>query len=137
MTISERMFQLQSIIPFNRLNETELAIIAEAAVERRYEAGKLIASRNKPARALIVTFKGSLTDNEGKKLANILSPEALLTGTPLPYDVFASKSEGAACLLINKGHFFTILYECPALAMGFISMAVPGNGLNNKDNAAS
>jgi len=122
MTVSERMFQLRVIEPFNRLRETELAIIAETAVERHYEAGRCIASRNKPARALIITFEGSLIDNNGNKLPDILPAEALLTGAPLPYDIFAAKPEGAKCLLINKGHFFTILYECPALAMGFVEI---------------
>src|SRR3989339_246831 len=107
MTVTERMFQLRSITPFNRLSETELAIIAESAVERHYEAGRCIAAMNKPARALIVTLKGSLTDDKGKKLPDILPAEALLTGTPLPYDIFASNPDGAKCLLINKGHFFT------------------------------
>lgn len=137
MTISERMFQLRSIAPFDRLSETELAIIAESAVERIYEAGKRIASMDKPAQALIITLQGNLANSEGKRLPDVMSPEALLTGTPFPCDVFASHKEGAVCLLINKGHFFTILYECPALASGFIDMSSSENSLNHKDNVAS
>lgn len=136
MTISERLFKLRATAPFNLLSDAELVIIAEAVVERHYEPGKHIVSKDKPARALIITTHGSLTDSDGHRLPEVLLLEELLTGTPLSYDVHSSPTEGAECLLINKGHFFTILYECPALATGFIEMSIPEENQNNKDKTA-
>jgi signal-transduction protein with cAMP-binding, CBS, and nucleotidyltransferase domain len=123
MTLVERLFRLRAIPPFDRLSEAELALIAESAVERHYEPGKCVATKDKPARALFITLEGSLTDREGNPLPSVLPPVALLNGTPLPSDVLASAQKGAVCLLIQKGHFFTILYECPALAVGFIEIS--------------
>ncbi len=131
MTISERLFILRSIEPFNLLSDTELAVIAGAVVERHYDAGRHIASKDKPARALIITIRGSLADSEGNGLPVILGIEELLTGTALPFDVYASQPKGADCFLINKGHFFTILYECPVLATGFIDMSAAKEKCNN------
>lgn len=123
MTLVERVFRLRAIAPFDRLTDVELALIAEAAVLRRYEPGKRVVSRDKAARALFVTLQGSLTDGIGRRLPDVLPTESLLCSKPLAYDVLASAADGAVCLLINKGHFFTILHECPALTIGFIELS--------------
>lgn len=134
MTLVERLFRLREISPFDRLTDAELTLIAEAAIERQYEAGRCVASKEKPSRALFLTIEGSLTDASGRKLPRVWSPAALVNGTPLPSDVFADKERGAMCLLINKGHFFTILYECPELAVGFIEQAAGADSEKQGDS---
>lgn len=122
MTLVERVFRLRFVAPFARLADAELALIAESAVLRRYEPGKRVLSRGKAARALFVTLEGGLTDEQGRRLPDVLPAASLLHGEPLACDIFTSATDGAVCLLINKGHFFTILHECPALTIGFLDL---------------
>ena len=131
MTLIERIFRLRLVAPFDRLGDADLALIAEAAVLRRYEPGRRIASRGKPARALFVTLEGGLVDGDGARLPDVLPLESLLLGSALSCDVLASAKEGAVCLLFNKGHVFTILHECPALTIGFVEGAREG-GFNRR-----
>lgn len=126
MTLVERLFAIRSMSPFDRLTDEEIALIAEAALERKYEPGRKVASSGKSMKALFITVKGSLVDSKGRRLPAVFSPSALISGRTLTADVLASSEEGAVCLLLNKGYFFTVLYECPALAVGFIEKAGGG-----------
>lgn len=136
MTIIERIFRLRLVPPFGRLSDAELALIAQAAVLRRYEPGRRIWSRDKAARALFVTIEGGLTDGGGARLPDVVPAEALLRGRPPAYDILAAPAGGAACLLISKGHFFTILHECPALTIGFIELSGDGGFERKRERRA-
>ncbi len=118
-TLVERFFALRDVPPFDRLYDSELLLIAGAAVERTYTPGHVIVSNNKLLKALFITVSGWLEDETGRRLPQVFSPEFLLLGIPAENDIKASAEQGAVCLLISKGHFFTMLYECPALALGF------------------
>lgn len=133
MTLVERIFRLRSVAPFDRLTDAELALIADSAVLRHYQPGKRVVSRDKPARALFVTLHGSLADEQGRPLPDVLPMASLLSGKPLPCDILTSATDGAVCLLINKGHFFTILHECPALTIGFVELC-GGGGADRRKN---
>ncbi len=125
MTVIERFFKLRDVPPFDRLYDSELSLIAEAAVQRTYAPGHVILSSNKLLKALFITLDGWLEDAAGKRMPSVFSPEYLLMGIPADGDVIASKERGAVCLLISKGHFFTILYECPMLTLGFSELHGP------------
>ena len=125
LTAIERFFTLRDVPPFDRLYDSELSLIADAVVQRCYEPGHVIVSSNKLLKALFVTVEGWLEDGEGRRLPDVFSPEFLLMGVPPENDVKASSEQGAVCLLISKGHFFTMLYECPALALGFSELPGP------------
>ncbi len=119
MTLIERFFKLRDVPPFDRLYDSELSLITEATVQRFYEPGHVILSSNKLLKALFIVVDGWLEDGEGRRLPQVFSPEYLLMGIPADGDMTASKERGAICLLISKGHFFTMLYECPVLTLGF------------------
>jgi signal-transduction protein with cAMP-binding, CBS, and nucleotidyltransferase domain len=119
MSVTERFFRLRSVHPFDRLHDSELAMIADAAVVRAYEPGHVIASAGKPMKALIITLEGQLCYEDGTVLPQVFSPGHLLMGAALEQSVCVSGTEPAFCLLIAKSHFFTMLYECPLLTLGF------------------
>lgn len=127
MSLTERFFRMRAIAPFDRLYDGELAIIAQAAIPRRYAPGHRLLSAYKPPNALFIVLEGSLTTPSGDPLPRIFSPEYLVMGLPLEQDVIADAKTGALCLLISKGHFFTLLYECPALTMGFSDLITPSS----------
>lgn len=128
MTRIERLFALRDLVPFSRLQDGERAIIVGAAVERRYEPGHLLASAGKPVRALFVVLEGGLVDAAGQALPRVFGYASLLTGLPIAQAVRAAPVQGATCLAISRGYFFTILYECPELAAGFLDMETPELG---------
>jgi len=131
LTVIERFFKLQDVPPFDRLYDSELSLIAHATVQRTYEPGHVILSSNKMLKALFIVVEGWLEDSEGHRLPQVFSPEFLLMGIPAESDVKASRERGAVCLLISKGHFFTMLYECPALALGFSELPGPAAADNS------
>lgn len=126
LTVIERFFKLRDVAPFDRLYDSELSLIAGAAVQRTYAPGHVIVSSGKLLKALFIVVDGCLEDSEGRRLPQVFSPEFLLMGIPAEGDIKASAEQGATCLLISKGHFFTMLYECPALALGFSELPGPG-----------
>lgn len=125
LTLIERFFKLRDVPPFDRLYDSELGLIAGATVQRTYAPGYVILSSNKLLKALFITVDGWLEDHDGRRLPQVFSPEYLLMGIPADGNVMASKEAGALCLLISKGHFFTMLYECPALTLGFSELQGP------------
>jgi len=119
MSVTERFFRLRAVPPFDRLFDSELAMIADAAVVRAYEPGHVIASAGKALKALIITLEGGLCYADGTPLPSIFSPGHLLMGASLEQAVCVTKDAPALCLLVAKTHFFTMLYECPSLTLGF------------------
>jgi len=122
MTLTERLFTLRTLPPFNGLREGELAVIVGSAVERVYQPGQLVASAGKPLRALFVILSGALAGPDGCELPHVYGYASLVTGSQLKQAVRAAPGTGATCLLISQGYFFTLLHECPGLAVGLLGM---------------
>ncbi|OQY29736.1 MAG: hypothetical protein B6244_02805 [Candidatus Cloacimonetes bacterium 4572_55] len=124
MTPSEKIFSLKGILPFNRLRDSELILIAEITKYRSYAPGEKITSAGRILPKLYITIDGELTaegPENGEKfpVPQVFGVESLLMDHPIIHSLSASEPGGANCLLINKGHFFTIMYECPELVIGF------------------
>lgn len=112
LSIPDRLFTLRRIPPFDRLRDTELALVADVARGRRFAAGEVIASSAKPLTRLHVVAAGGLVDPSGTPVGPVFGAENLLFDRPLPGEVRAGP-EGASCLLVGKGNFFTMINECP------------------------
>jgi signal-transduction protein with cAMP-binding, CBS, and nucleotidyltransferase domain len=120
MTITEKIFALKRTKPFDRLRDSEITLIAEIARERQYAHGETIISLEKPLQSLYVVVHGSIHRSNGDEMPSVFGIESLLLDMPITDTLEASHEGGATCLLIAKGHFFTIINECPALAFGFL-----------------
>jgi len=120
MRITEKIFALKRTKPFDRLRDSELTLIAEIARERRYAPGETLISSEKPLQNLYVVVQGSILRSDGNKMPNVFGIESLLFDIPVIDALETSHEDGALCLLIAKGHFFTIINECPGLAIGFL-----------------
>ncbi len=112
LSIPERLFTLRRIAPFDRLRDTEVALVADVARGRVWSPGELIASPAKPVTRLHVVAKGSILDPRGNAAPAVFGAEALLFDTPLVGE-YRAGPQWVSCLVIGKGNFFTMINECP------------------------
>ena len=121
MSPMEIMFALGRQVPFDRLTEDELEIAAAVVSERRFEPGALVLGEGESFRRLLILLEGSWQTAD-QTLPPLLGVGSLLSGQAGPGEVRAGV-DGARCLTISRGHFFTLVNECPALLLALLSMA--------------
>ncbi len=120
MRLTERIFVLKQCPPFDRLGDSEIAVVAEIAKMKRYKPGEVVSSAGSSLQKLFVVFEGSIHSVEGKAAPRVFGVPSLLFDLPVSEQLIASQESGATCLLIKKGHFFRILNEMPEFAAGFL-----------------
>ncbi|HBN08100.1 MAG TPA: Crp/Fnr family transcriptional regulator [Cyanobacteria bacterium UBA8530] len=120
MTLTEKAFALRAVPPFDRLNDSELALVAEATKFRLFAPGERIASADGVLQKLYVRISGAVFSGN-EHFPAVFGAPSLLFGHSLERDLIACPETGASCLLISKGHFFTLIYECPCLMVGFFT----------------
>jgi hypothetical protein len=114
--VVQRLFALRGVGPFQRLEDTELLLIARHARARSFEAGKLVLPAGVVAEALyVVTLGGAVV--EGQTAPVVFDAPGLLFGLATQAD-YAAGSEGLEALVIAKPHVFTIARECPEFVVG-------------------
>ena len=122
MTIAERILALKTTPPFDRLRDSELALIGEVARVRRYAADEIVCAPHKPLQRLHVVVEGTVRDSAGEAVPAVFGVGALLYELAVADTLVAAPPDGAVCLLINKGNLYTTLHECPALVVGLLEM---------------
>lgn len=128
MTITEKIFALKSTQPFDRLRDSEVVLIAQEARVKRFEPGEFVSSPDKPLRRLHVVTEGEVTDGENGKPLPVFGVKPLLFNQGAG-EILRAGGEGATCLTIKRGNFFTIANECPSLIVGFVELAEQGQVL--------
>jgi hypothetical protein len=114
--VVQRLFALRGSRPFERLEDTELLLIARHARARVFEAGKVVLPAGAVADMLfVVTGGAALAD--GQAAAVVFDAPGLLFGLATPADHVAGEG-GLEALVIAKPHVFTIARECPEFVVG-------------------
>jgi signal-transduction protein with cAMP-binding, CBS, and nucleotidyltransferase domain len=122
MSTKENFFTLKQSPPFDRLDDSELILLSNLAIEKYYSPGSIVCRGQQPLRYLYVTMNGSLwmtVNDQPIQLSNVFGHEFLLRNYTIAANVTADAEEGATCLLFKRENFFTIAYECPSLILGF------------------
>ncbi|TAL35084.1 hypothetical protein [Phenylobacterium sp.] len=119
--VVHRLFALREIGPFQRLEDTELLLIARHARSRRFEAGKLVLPAGLVAEALFVVIAGG-AQVEGVAAPVVFDAPGLLFGLATTAD-YTAGPEGLEALVIAKPHVFTIARECPEFVVGLRDLA--------------
>jgi CRP-like cAMP-binding protein len=122
MHISEKMFALKRLTPFNELRHGELALIAEVTRERTLTPGEVVLAAGVPVARLYAVVQGRLLAANTQLVPAVFGTVSLLYNYPLAYDLCVAPEAGATCLIIGKGHFFTIINECPEFSAGLIEL---------------
>jgi signal-transduction protein with cAMP-binding, CBS, and nucleotidyltransferase domain len=116
MTLTERMFALRDVAGFDQLRDEELLTVASSMTERRYEPGQVVVSAGSSMWHLLVVVSGRVDAEPGRPIASqVIGADVLLTNRPAARTLTADAGDGAVCLRMSKGHFFTVVSECPAL----------------------
>jgi signal-transduction protein with cAMP-binding, CBS, and nucleotidyltransferase domain len=118
--IARNILALKRARPFDRLRDSELTLIADVARERTYRPGETVVAGVSPLQNLIVVVEGAIRGPGGQPLPAVFGVESLLFDKPVNGPLSADGETGARCLLISRAHFFTMVNECPALAVGFV-----------------
>ncbi|MCB1096366.1 MAG: hypothetical protein KDN22_12390 [Verrucomicrobiae bacterium] len=119
MTVIEKAFALQSVPAFADLRIQDLTAIARVAVHRQFAAGVTAYATESFLKELVVVVRGELEDTHGFPVPSVLGVASLLKDRPTSIDLCAG-AEGAECLLISKGHFFTIIHQCPEIVRALV-----------------
>lgn len=120
MTLIEKVFTLQSINPFENLKDAELILTANVIKIKKYKEKELIIPKEMPLNYLILMVNGVASTKSGKEFKSLFGARELLSDI-LPKEDLVAKDE-VEVMLINKAHFFTLLYECPDLMLGFLNL---------------
>jgi signal-transduction protein with cAMP-binding, CBS, and nucleotidyltransferase domain len=125
MTLAEKIFALKSVRPFDVLRDSEIALIAQEARVRQFKPQETVSGAEKPIRRLHVVTAGEVTAASGGNGLPVFGVKPLLFNQGANEEL-AAGVDGATCLTIKRGNFFTIANECPGLIVGFIEMAERG-----------
>lgn len=118
----EKFFGLKRHPLFASLENEELILIAEIAISRRFAPGSVVAESDSLPRRLYVITSGHVYEEDGEEETSLplIGVESLLLDKPLGRRLLADSEEGAECLVIGKGHFFTIINECPEILARYL-----------------
>jgi hypothetical protein len=123
------MFALRALPGFDQLRAEELLAVAAGMTERRYRPGQVVAPAGTSLWHLLVVVEGRIVPQGGAEaLPPIIGADLLLTNRAVATTLVADPRDGAVCLRLGKGHFFTVVNECPALLVEMIRLHSPGAG---------
>ena len=102
--------EMARIPPFDRLDPDEVSTLAGVASARRYGPGEVILAAGQPVGRIAIVLEGS-SEEDPEKVLGLLPA---LLGLPQAQTLHAS-AQGATCLRIRRGQFYTIVFECPEI----------------------
>ena len=120
MTLSEKIFALHALPPLADLGESELAVIAEIARERRFAPGATVFAPGSVPPQLLFVVSGAIINDLGVDQGCVPGAVPLLLELPLTRQWRADPRDGALCLRVARGHLFTIVQQCPDFVVGLL-----------------
>jgi len=120
MTLTEKIFTLKSIAPFNNLSDQELIITANITQEKKYKSGDLIYTGGNTLYNLFIIAKGMVSVKSDKKIEGFFGFNELVIDEVITEDIYAK--EDVTILLISKAHLLTLIYESPSIMIEFLSI---------------
>jgi hypothetical protein len=120
MTVIEKALALQSVPAFAGLRVQDLTAIARVATLRLFSPAVTAYISDYVLRDLVVVVRGELLNSSsGLPVSPVLGVASLLKDRELGISLCAG-DEGAECLLISRGHFFTVIHQCPEIVRSLI-----------------
>lgn len=120
MTSLEKLLALRATPCFDRLHESELSVVAQVAVERRFAPNETVIERGQVPGLLFVVVDGAVVDSSERRAWAVVGAESLLFGDAQTDTLVAAEEHGARCLVLGRAHFYTLLYQCPAFILGLL-----------------
>ncbi|NQY92673.1 MAG: cyclic nucleotide-binding domain-containing protein [Campylobacteraceae bacterium] len=120
MTLTEKIFTLKSIAPFNNLTDQELIITANITQEKNYKDGDLIYTNGNALYSLYIIANGEVVSKNEKRIVGIFGFNELVIDEVINEDICAKGD--VSMLLISKAHLLTLIYESPSIMIEFLSL---------------
>lgn len=117
MNLVEKIFILKNESVFASLSSSELILVANIAKVRKYSKGSVILQQNAPVQNLFI-LKDDKASYKGKTISKCFGAEEMLNDILLEEDVIAK--EDVDVILIAKGYFYTLIYECPSFIIDLL-----------------
>jgi hypothetical protein len=95
MHITEKMFALKRLTPFNELRHGELALIAEVTRERTLTPGEVVLAAGVPVARLYAVVQGRILAAETQPVPAVFGIVSLLAAASLCYPLRCKGSEAA------------------------------------------
>ncbi len=121
MGVEQILEHLATTAPWSRLRPAEREIVSAVLHEVRFAPHSLVQPAGEVLSRLLWRIEGDWSMG-GQCQPAMLGVAALLEGMAFDSDLVAGP-EGVTCLTLNPGHFFTINSECPALLLGWMTLA--------------
>lgn len=102
---------LAAVMPFDCLTPAELAIVGRILTPVSFEPGAVIQLAGKPLNRVLIRTHGSWLSDQ-TELPEVVGISAVM-GTVKDAPEIVAGPLGVTCLAMQKGHFFTIINECP------------------------
>jgi signal-transduction protein with cAMP-binding, CBS, and nucleotidyltransferase domain len=119
MTLTQKVFILKSIKPFDKLSDAELLLLADIISVKKYKKGSKIYSKENNLYNLYVIIDGEVVDDDQNKVDGYFGIKELLNDDVMENSFYAN--DDVTLFLISKAHLLTLLYESPSLMIGFLS----------------
>jgi len=117
MELIDKIFALQNRAPFNVLRHSELILTANITKVKKYHKGETIIYKDSSVQNLFIIEDGKASYKD-REISNFFGAEELLNEVTLAENVTAKSDINA--LVISKGHFYTLIHECPSLMIEII-----------------
>jgi signal-transduction protein with cAMP-binding, CBS, and nucleotidyltransferase domain len=124
-TLVGRLFLLRGILPFDRLTDGELTMVAGIARARGYGPGETVHPGGEPLSRLLVVAGGAVRDPAGSSAGPLIGVASVLNRGAAPRLV-ADAAAGARVLEIPRRHFLTLASECPEFVIGLLEVGEAG-----------
>lgn len=121
MNLTECLFCLKNIVPFSELRDVELGLVAQVIESHTFAPNQTIAAAGTILTRLYIVIDGAIYKEDGSPLPTILGTASLLFDYPVMQDLVTHPTQETRCLILKKGHFFTMVNECPSFLVGFFS----------------
>lgn len=119
MTLTQKVFTLKSIKPFDELTDSELILLADIIQVKRYKKDSTIYLKENSLFNLYVIVEGKVVDEEKNEIKRNFGLKELLNDDVIEKSFYAY--DEVTLFLISKAHLLTLLYESPSLMIGFLS----------------
>ncbi len=120
-TLLERLCALRAVPPFDRIEPSDLALLAEIAEPHAYGPGEVIHPGGARLSRVLVVVSGGIIQGDNEPAGRLLGTDSLSRNAPVP-PLKGDPSVGACVLRFDRGPYFTLLRECPAFTIGLLEL---------------
>ncbi len=120
MTLTEKIFLLKSIPPFNNLSDSELILTANITQVKTYMNEAIIYTEGNELYNLFIIANGEVITSNNKKIKHHFGFNELVKDEVINENICALGE--VTMLLISKAHLLTLLYESPSIMIDFLSL---------------